>query len=32
VGLDYKKMEFHTLGRTMKFVEEGTGPILPVLL
>jgi uncharacterized protein (DUF1501 family) len=32
VGLDYKKMEFHTLGRTMRFVEEGTGPILPILL
>jgi uncharacterized protein (DUF1501 family) len=32
VGLDYKKMEFNVFGRTMKLVEEGTGPIKEVLL
>jgi hypothetical protein len=30
LGLDYKKMEFETLGRTMKLVEEGR-PITDIL-
>ena len=31
LGLDHKKMEFHALGRTMKLVEEGDGPITEIL-
>jgi hypothetical protein len=31
LGLDYKKMELRVLGRTMKLVEEGTGPIREIL-
>ncbi|HKD09916.1 MAG TPA: DUF1501 domain-containing protein [Bryobacteraceae bacterium] len=31
VGLDYKKMEFNVFGRTMKLVEEGSGPIREIL-
>jgi hypothetical protein len=31
LGLDYKKMELEVLGRTMKLVEEGDGPIKEVL-
>jgi hypothetical protein len=27
IGLDYKKMQIEALGRTMKLVEEGGGPI-----
>jgi hypothetical protein len=27
LGLDYRKMTINTLGRTMKLVEEGDGPI-----
>ena len=30
VGLDHKKMKIHTLGRTMKLVEEG-GPINAII-
>jgi Protein of unknown function (DUF1501) len=31
VGLDYKKMEVSVIGRTMKLVEEGHGPIRDIL-
>jgi hypothetical protein len=31
LGLDYRKMEVQALGRTMKLVEEGTGPIREIL-
>jgi hypothetical protein len=31
LGLDWKKMEVQSIGRTMKLVEEGTGPIGAVL-
>jgi Protein of unknown function (DUF1501) len=31
LGLDYKKMEISVVGRTMKLVEEGGGPILDIL-
>jgi len=31
VGLDYKKMNFESLGRTMRLVEEGDGPITQIL-
>jgi hypothetical protein len=31
LGLDHKKMEIVVLGRTMKLVEEGTGPIYEIL-
>ena len=31
LGLDHKKMEFHALGRTMRLVEEGDGPITEIL-
>jgi hypothetical protein len=31
LGLDYKKMEISVIGRTMKLVEEGDGPILDIL-
>jgi len=31
VGLDYKKMNYETLGRTMRLVEEGDGPITQIL-
>jgi Protein of unknown function (DUF1501) len=31
LGLDYKKMELEVIGRTMKLVEEGDGPIKEVL-
>ncbi len=31
MGLDYKKMQFQALARTMHLVEEGEGPILHVL-
>ena len=31
LGLDYKRMNFETLGRTMHLVEEGTGPITQIL-
>jgi len=32
LGLDYKKMEMHLLGRTFKLVEEGEGPINEILV
>ncbi len=31
LGLDYKKMTLPVLGRTMRLVEEGDGPILDIL-
>ena len=31
VGLDYKKMNYESLGRTMRLVEEGDGPITQIL-
>ncbi len=31
LGLDYRKMEIPVLGRTMKLVEEGHGPIQDIL-
>jgi hypothetical protein len=31
LGLDYKKMEIEVIGRTMKLVEEGDGPIKKIL-
>jgi uncharacterized protein (DUF1501 family) len=31
LGLDYKKMEVQSIGRTMKLVEEGDGPIRAIL-
>ncbi|HYV39879.1 MAG TPA: DUF1501 domain-containing protein, partial [Gemmataceae bacterium] len=31
VGLDHNRMEFVTLGRTMRLVEEGNGPIREIL-
>ncbi|HEY1378687.1 MAG TPA: DUF1501 domain-containing protein [Gemmataceae bacterium] len=31
LGLDWKKMEVQSIGRTMKLVEEGDGPIAAVL-
>jgi hypothetical protein len=31
LGLDYKKMELPVLGRTMKLVEEGEGPIREII-
>jgi hypothetical protein len=31
LGLDYKKMEVPVLGRTMRLVEEGGGPIREIL-
>ena len=31
LGLDWQKMELKTLGRTMKLVEEGDGPITQIL-
>jgi len=31
LGLDYKKMKLRVLGRTMKLVEEGDGPIKDIL-
>jgi uncharacterized protein (DUF1501 family) len=31
VGLDYKKMQVQAIGRTMKLVEEGDGPIRQIL-
>jgi hypothetical protein len=31
LGLNHKKMEFPALGRTMKLVEEGDGPIDEIL-
>ena len=31
LGLDYKKMEIHVFGRTMRLVEEGDGPIKEIL-
>jgi hypothetical protein len=31
LGLDYKKMQIHALGRTLKLVEEGDGPIREIL-
>jgi hypothetical protein len=31
LGIDYKKMEFHALGRTLRLVEEGEGPIKQIL-
>jgi uncharacterized protein (DUF1501 family) len=31
LGLDYKKMNYETLGRTMHLVEEGDGPIAEIL-
>lgn len=31
LGLDYKKMELEVIGRTMKLVEEGDGPIKEIL-
>jgi hypothetical protein len=31
LGLDHKKMELRVIGRTMKLVEEGDGPIKEIL-
>lgn len=31
MGLDHKKMELQVIGRTMKLVEEGDGPIQQIL-
>jgi Protein of unknown function (DUF1501) len=31
LGLDYRKMQVHALGRTLKLVEEGDGPIREIL-
>jgi hypothetical protein len=31
IGLDHKKMELQVIGRTMKLVEEGDGPIQQIL-
>ena len=31
LGLDYKKMEIRVIGRTMKLVEDGDGPIKEIL-
>jgi hypothetical protein len=31
LGLDHKKMEVPVIGRTMKLVEEGDGPITEIL-
>ena len=31
LGLDYKRMEIRVIGRTMKLVEEGDGPIKEIL-
>ena len=31
LGLDYKKMELMVIGRTMRLVEEGDGPIEAIL-
>ena len=31
MGLDHKKMEIAVLGRTMRLVEEGDGPIRGIL-
>jgi hypothetical protein len=31
LGLDWKKMEVQSIGRTMKLVEEGDGPISAIL-
>src|SRR5262249_12876107 len=31
LGLDYKKMELEVIGRTMRLVEEGDGPIMEIL-
>ena len=31
LGLDYQQMEIKTLGRTMKLVEEGDGPIKAIV-
>jgi hypothetical protein len=31
MGLDYKKMDFILNGRPFHLIEEGTGPILPIL-
>jgi hypothetical protein len=31
LGLDHTKMQVRTLGRTMKLVEEGDGPIKEIL-
>jgi hypothetical protein len=31
LGLDYKKMQIEALGRTMKLVEEGGGPIAEII-
>jgi hypothetical protein len=31
LGLDYKKMEIPVIGRTMRLVEEGDGPMEEIL-
>jgi len=31
LGLNYKKMELEVIGRTMRLVEEGTGPIKEII-
>jgi uncharacterized protein DUF1501 len=31
LGLDYRKMEYHVLGRTFRLVEEGGGPIKEII-
>jgi len=31
LGLDYRKMELKVIGRTMRLVEEGDGPIKEIL-
>jgi hypothetical protein len=31
LGLDHRKMEIGVLGRTMRLVEEGNGPIRAIL-
>jgi uncharacterized protein (DUF1501 family) len=32
MGLDHKKMQIPVLGRTMRLVEEGNGPIQDILI
>jgi hypothetical protein len=31
LGLDYRKMQVHAIGRTFHLVEEGDGPIREIL-
>ena len=31
LGLDYKKMQFQSMGRTFHLIEEGDGPIRQII-